>query len=93
MIQGHTGYHGVFLVSKINLPVFTNPGKPVVHPDAEAAVFTLDMVFLAHMREIEVTDVIIMIEADEEFAVSNRYVSWHLGSPRKKDRCFFIVTY
>jgi hypothetical protein len=78
MIEGHAGYQGVFLVSQINLPVFTNPGKSIVYPDAETAIFSLDMVFLADMRKIEVTDIIMLIETDKELAVSNWYVSWHL---------------
>jgi hypothetical protein len=81
MVQGHPGYQRILLVSQINLPVFTNPGKPVFHPDAEAAVFSLHMVFLADMREIEITDVIMLIETDEEFAVSNRYITRHMRIP------------
>jgi hypothetical protein len=81
MVQGHTGYHRVFLIAQVQSPVFTNPGKEVIDPDAEAAIFTLHVVFLPDMRKIKVTDVVVLIETDEEFAVSNRYVSWHLCIP------------
>jgi hypothetical protein len=77
MIEGHTGNHRVFLVSQINFPVCTNPGKLVVHPDAEAAVFALHMIFLPYMRKIEITYVVMLVEADEKFAVSNRYIPRH----------------
>jgi hypothetical protein len=78
IIEGYTGYQGVLLVSQVNLPVFSNPGKLVIYPEAEAAVFALDMIFLANMRKVKITNIIMTIEADEEFAVSNRDISWHL---------------
>jgi hypothetical protein len=81
MVEGHTGYQRVFLVSQVNLPVFPNPGKPVLHPDAEAAVFPLHMVFLSDMRKIKITDVILLIETDKEFAVSDRYITRHICIP------------
>jgi hypothetical protein len=80
VIQGNPGYHGIFFISKVDLPVITYPGELVIDPDAKSTVFSLDMVLLADMRKIQVTDVVMMIETDEEFAVSNRYVSWHLGN-------------
>jgi hypothetical protein len=85
MIQGNTGYHRVFLVAEFNLPVRTDPGELFVYPDAKPAVFALDMVLLADVRKIKVTDVVMMIEADEEFAVSNRDVSWHVCILQKND--------
>jgi hypothetical protein len=84
MVKGYPGYQGVFLVSKINLPVCANPGKPVIYPDTEAAIFALHMVFLADMWKIEITDVVTLVETDEEFAVSNRYISWHLCIPSEE---------
>jgi hypothetical protein len=42
------------------------------------------MVFLPDMREIEITYVVMLIEADKEFAVSNRYISRHLCIPLKE---------
>jgi hypothetical protein len=85
MIQGNTGHHGVFLVTEFNLPVPAYPGELIVYPDAKAAVFALDMVLLADVWEIEVSDIVKMIEADEEFAVSNWDVSWHVCILRKND--------
>jgi hypothetical protein len=77
MIEGNIGHQGVFPVTEINFPVAADPGKLVIDPDAKPAVFPLDMILLADVGEIEVTDVIMLIKADEEFAVSNRNVSWH----------------
>jgi hypothetical protein len=84
MVERHTGYQRVFLVSQVNLPVLANPGKAVINPDAETAIFSLHVVFLANMRKIEVTDVVMLIETDEESAVSNRYISWHLCIPPER---------
>jgi len=84
IIKGHTGYQRVLLVSQINFPVCTNPGKLVVYPDTEAAIFALHMIFLADMGKKEVPDIVMLIEADEKFAVSNRYVSWHLYIPSEE---------
>jgi len=36
------------------------------------------MIFLANVWEIEIPDIVMMIEADEKFAISNRDVSWHI---------------
>jgi hypothetical protein len=84
MVQGYTGDQRIQLVAQIYLPVFTNPGKLIVDPDAKTAVFALYMVFLPDMREIEITYVVMLIEADKEFAVSNRYISRHLCIPLKE---------
>jgi hypothetical protein len=78
VIQVYPGYQRIFLITKVNLPVCTDPGKPVVHPDAEPAKFSLDMVFLAYMRKVEIADIVVLIETNEKFTVSNRYVSWHV---------------
>jgi hypothetical protein len=80
VIKGHTGHQGVLFISQVNLPIFTNPGELVVYPDAKSTVSSLDMVFLADMRKIQVADVVVMIKTYEKFAVSNRDISWHLGS-------------
>jgi hypothetical protein len=81
MIKGNTGDQGILLIFQVNFPVRTDPGELLVDPDAKTAVFALYMVFLPDMREIEITYVVMLIKADKEFAVSNRYISRHLCIP------------
>jgi hypothetical protein len=54
-----------------------DPGKPAIHPDAETAAIPAHMVFLAHMGIIEIPDAIVLIEANQEAAVSHRNITWH----------------
>jgi hypothetical protein len=81
MIKGNMGYHRIFLIFQVNFPIRTDPGELLVDPDAKTAVFTLHMVLLSDMRKIQVTYVVVMIETDKKFAVSDRYVSGHEFTP------------
>jgi hypothetical protein len=49
--------------------------------EAETADIAADMIFLSHMGKVEIPDPIVVVEADQELAVSDRNVSGHGHSP------------
>ena len=54
------------------------PGEPAVGPHAEAAGSPAGVVLLAHVREIQVADLIVGIEGDKQVAVADGNIARHV---------------
>src|SRR5205814_8169705 len=46
--------------------------------DAEAARAVARVILLSHVREVDVANLILVIERDEQAAVANRNIAWHV---------------
>jgi hypothetical protein len=77
-----TGDQGAGLVAE-RLPPrrLVQPGHAAIGPDAEAAELAADVVLLADVRPVEVAQDIIVVEGDQQVAVSDRDITGHLSSP------------
>ena len=51
-----------------------------IRVNAKAARACAGMIFLPHMREIDIPDLIAVVEGDEQSPVPNRNIAWHATS-------------
>src|SRR5262249_49129282 len=87
-VEAHAGRQRVAEVALANLPaLIIRPGKLPARRiarqlgvNAKAARPRAGMVLLAHVREVNVADLILVVEGDEQFAVPDRNVTGHRGS-------------
>ena len=77
MIEIHLGHHGVNFILAVDLPFRTDPGKTTIHPDPEAGEFTADMIFLAHVGEVEVPQIVMLIKGQQESTVTDGNITGH----------------
>jgi hypothetical protein len=55
----------------------------MINPKAQAEKIPAHVVFLPYMWIIKITNAVVLVEANQEFAISDRNVSWHQRSPRE----------
>jgi hypothetical protein len=77
MVQGHVRDEGILLIEEFLFPFFTDPRKPVPGSHTKAAGVAAHMVLLSYMREIEVTDEIILVKTNQKPTVTYGDVTRH----------------
>jgi hypothetical protein len=51
-------------IEKFSLPTLSYPGKLIVHPYTQTTYLAAYMIFLAYMREVDLSNVVIPIKAN-----------------------------
>src|SRR5207247_3909075 len=77
----HLGDHGVDGVTPVELPVRADPAELALRPDAESERMRGGVVFLAHVRVIDVPDQIVATERDEQPTVRERTATRQANPP------------
>jgi hypothetical protein len=77
MVEAHLRNQRVGHIPQIPLPVLPNPGKLIIDPYTYTEMISANVVFLPYMRVIKIPNTVVLIEANQKFAVSYRDISWH----------------
>jgi hypothetical protein len=77
VIEAHLGDQGVGIITKIPLPIRTDPGKLAIRPDPEPEGVPAHVILLPHVGEVKVPDPVILVKTDEEPVISDRDVTGH----------------
>jgi hypothetical protein len=77
MVKGHLGEQCDLQVSKFPLPVSAALRKLDINPDSQTEQSTTHVISLTQLGEVQVTDAIVLIKANEKSPIADRNISGH----------------
>lgn len=77
MVKSHLGEQCDLQVSEFPLPVSAAHRKLGINPDFQTEQSTTHVSFLTHVGDVQVTDAIVLIKADEKSPIADRDISGH----------------